>query len=74
MDRHAQTQFVRELTLNVLRTVEAKISSGAIPEEWDGHELRQYLADSFTAEATRVMRDDRKRRKAYQNAVIVNNL
>lgn len=52
----------------------AKIESGAIPADWDGHELRSILAEKFAAETTLIMRTNRKRKNKYKNEVIVNNI
>ena len=67
--------FVHNLTNSVTQELVAKIESGAIPDTWDGHELRQLLADKFVREASSLMREPRSRRmKDYRNTVIVNNL
>ena len=47
------------------------IKAGKTPADWDGHELRQLLADKF-AEATSKLVPHRIR--AYKNVVLVNNL
>lgn len=77
MDQPRQEEFVNELVENVRKDVVRQIMSGRIPSEWDGHELRQLLADRF-AQAARMsdaMKDKRgKRRREYDNTVIVNNL
>lgn len=64
-------KLVRDLTASVLKTVEGHIRSGRIPETWDGHELRAYLAEKF--EESKASMDGR-RLKDYKNDVIVNNL
>lgn len=73
MTPHQQRQFVRELINTVEREIADKIASGAIPEEWDGVELRQYLADKFAGCIIKgIMR--RARTRAYRNTVLINNL
>jgi len=77
MDQPRQEQFVNELVENIRRDVVRQIMTGRIPSEWDGHELRQLLADRFTQSASLSddMRNKRsKRRRDYENTVIVNNL
>ena len=71
MTRTEQTKFVAELTQSILEDVYSAIDSGELPEEWDGIELRQYLADKFTRS---VFKLDPKRRKAYNNTITVTNL
>ena len=36
-----------------------------MPEDWDGHELRELIADEFNRERTDCVRKDRKRKRAY---------
>jgi len=75
MNKQEQEQFVRELTGNVLAEVLAK--SVQWPDDWDGHELRQLLADAFAASScmSDAMKDKRAaRRRAYENTVLVENL
>src|SRR3990167_1436659 len=43
MTRSEQKKFVRELCFNVMHSILVK----KLPEEWDGHELRRYIADKF---------------------------
>ena len=67
--------FIRNLTQSVVDELVAKVESGAIPDNWDGHELRCLLADKFAHEVSSLMRESRSRRmKDYRNTVIVNNL
>ena len=39
-----------------------------MPEDWDGHELRELIADEFNRERTDCVRKDRKRERAYEAA------
>ena len=66
-----QVRFIRELTTAINRELLANIRSGRIPEEWDGIELRQLMADRY-ARAVFVL--SRSRKAAYNNTVLVNNL
>lgn len=72
MERASQRMFVRELAANVVAGVLKDIEDGKTPEEWDGVELRQLLADRFADAAFIKMPKDRRGR--YKNTVIVNNL
>jgi hypothetical protein len=67
MTPEQQQEFVIKLT----STVQATIRSKKIPPEWDGIELRQYIADQF---AQQVADMPRSRRKDYNNTVITENL
>jgi hypothetical protein len=44
----------------------------AMPNEWDGHELRLYLAQLFSDEVT--LTGNSKRRAEYRKALMMNNL
>lgn len=84
MTKKEKRAFMRELTRNILRDALAKVPN--MPEEWDGHELRRYLADKFLASAdmTQVAPSprwrkaawgtDRKRTAAYRNTIATTNL
>ena len=69
------TETQRRLFISALcETVQKDVLSKAsrMPEEWDGREPREFIADSF--EQCRMPIEDRKRRKAYRNEVVVRNL
>lgn len=76
MNKKQKAEFVRRITSDVRDELLRKIKSGDIPDDWDGHELRQLLSDKFAAEVfDRVMGDKRgKRRKEYERICAVNNL
>ena len=66
--------LIRSVKTNVLNTVPE------MPDNWDGIELRQYLADKF-ADASLLTRPIgptsqhlRRRKKNYKNDVLVRNL
>ena len=63
--------FVLDLTRSVSEQILSLIRENKVPEDWDGHELRELLADKFAAQTTAL---SRSRKKAYRNAVLVNNL
>ena len=73
MTKEEQMVFVAQLADNVVLEIAKHIDDGAIPEQWDGIELRQYMADKF-AECVIPGTMSPKRRREYKNTVIVNNL
>lgn len=38
-----------------------------LPPHWDGHQLREFIAEKFQWERTNKMRTDRKARRDYRN-------
>jgi hypothetical protein len=73
MNRKQQKTFVKALSKNIAKGICDWVDEGRIPETWDGHELRQLLADRHSESAERALRD-KKRRWKYHNTKIVNNL
>lgn len=78
MTNKQKRQFIRELTRAVTRDALAKVPD--MPEEWDGVELRRYLADKFE-DATIILARGRvrdtgntRRLRDYRNAVLERNL
>lgn len=71
MTRQEQIKFVSALSNLIARRVIDLVKNDKIPEDWDGVELRQYLSDMF-AGSTHAM--PTKRKRAYKNALLVNNL
>ena len=45
MTRNEQEQFVVDMLFAVAKDIVEKFDSGAIPEHWDGVQLRQYITD-----------------------------
>jgi hypothetical protein len=76
MEKHEQRRFVKGLINNIHSEIETKIAKGQIPESWDGHELRKYLADRFADAVIGSYMTDKKcrRYREYKNTVMVNNL
>jgi hypothetical protein len=70
MKKSEKKRFIKQLTGGIAEELISKIDR--MPEEWDGLELRQLLADKFASEATYDM--GRARRKEYNNTVLINNL
>ena len=62
-----QRTFVSDLTL----AVRTKILNADIPAEWDGFELRQYIADRF---AEQVADMGKQRRREYSKTILTRNL
>lgn len=71
MNREEKKKFVRDLLDSHQEDILAQIDSGNIPEEWDGIELRELIAEKADLDRCSV---SRSRRRAYKNTVIVNNL
>lgn len=80
MNHRERMKFVRGLIKNVQADIESRLVD--MPDNWDGHELRRYIADKFEAadmglccKKPRPYREaDKKRRSNYENEVIVRNL
>lgn len=66
-----QKRIVHELCFSVEGGIISAINAGAIPDDWDGFELRQLTAERF-ARCTGKM--SLKRKREYNNTVLVNNL
>ena len=73
MTRDEQAAFVRELSINITAKILSDIEDGKVPEDWDGHELRQLLAERFDNKHFWLMMSLRRRRE-YENIVSANNL
>lgn len=77
MTREQQKLFVEELCNNIRDDLLKKIDENEIPDNWDGHELRVFVADRFE-ESARISvfykdgkRDGRRKRAAaYRKAVL----
>jgi hypothetical protein len=67
MNAREKRRFVNELIGSVRTTILKRVA--AMPEEWDGHELRRYIADQFLIQTTPL---DRRREHAYRNTIAVN--
>jgi len=74
MNQAEKIRFVDSLIANVARDIVANVPR--MPEDWDGHELRRYIADKFEESAMTIGKDKQYRRRflAYRNEVIVRNL
>lgn len=75
MTKEEKIIFITKITGSICSELCAKVRDGRIPEEWDGHELRELLAEKFAAEKGQVLVNKRSARyKAYRAAVLTNNL
>jgi len=75
MTKEEKKVFVSGLMASVTVSIFDKIDSGDIPEEWDGIELRWYLAEKLgqqTVSPTNFYTKGRKR--DYDNAVLVSGV
>jgi hypothetical protein len=70
MELTDKRRFIEELIGNVQRDVLSKVDR--VPEDWDGIELRQWIADHFTSAV--YSPSSPARMKAYRNEVLVRNL
>lgn len=71
MKRNDQRRIVREMLKELRRTMEASLPF--VPEDWDGRELRQLLADAAAEFVIKGTMDPRRTRE-YRNACMVDNL
>lgn len=77
MNRKEQRKFVRDLSSTLTEFVDLAIRSQEIPEEWDGHELRAYMAELFNRAAdVSVIRTASRNQRArdYRNTLATKNL
>lgn len=68
-----QTQFVETLIESVRREVTRNILQGRIPADWDGIELRKYIADKFNDCVCNDLIKG-KRLREYRNIIAISNL
>lgn len=77
MDQYEQRRFIRDMTAAIQNECLNEISIGRVPKNWDGHELRCWLADKFerSAKGTCIRKNPRIRRSQnYKNTLAVNNI
>jgi hypothetical protein len=70
MNAREKARFIRELSKAL--TAEMLAAIPKMPEEWDGHELRQYMADK-SAGVVFSGTMPRKRLREYRNTRLVEN-
>jgi len=72
MNKKDKVRFIKDLCNSVKNELISKIDK--IPENWDGYELRELIAQKFRSESY-LMNDKRsKRYRDFENDVIVQNL
>lgn len=66
--------FIHDLVNSIHASLQEDVAT--VPEEWDGHELRQWIADRFSSRATlgSLMKRGTKRRIDYENEILIRNL
>lgn len=77
MTRTQQKAFIRDLSRSITREITTQISTGKIPPNWDGHELRVLLSErhAMSASMSVIAKNGRtSRARNYRNTVLVNNL
>lgn len=72
LNKQEKEQFIKDLMGHVQKSMLNKLDK--VPEDWDGIELRQWIADTFDWERTGSFVIDKKRLKNYRNEIIVKNL
>jgi hypothetical protein len=72
LTKEEKEQLLKDFIGNVQKSLLEKMDR--VPEEWDGHELREWIGETFYSERTQAMARDRARLKSYKNDVLVNNL
>jgi len=72
MNSEDKRRFVRELIENVTADILAKVNK--MPDDWDGIELRQFIADRFADASFTWSEQTRKRHAGHRNECLVRNL
>lgn len=73
MKPKVQIALARDLSKTVADQFAAAVAVGAVPEEWDGHEIRVWLAEKHAESASMSMVSSEprsKRARAYRNHVL----
>ena len=73
MDKQTQINFVIDLAANITRDMVKNIEAGKTPEDWDGIELRWWMAECF-GRCVLGGTSTKSRKRDYDNTVLVNNL
>jgi len=64
--RAGKRAFIRSLCGSIEVAVLAAVPQ--MPADWDGHELRELIAEVFNSERTRLMKESRGRMRNYRSA------
>ena len=66
MTRDEKIKFIRGLSAKVIDSVVAQVDQ--MPDDWDGTELRTFLAESFERETVMTRRGHARRFREYRKA------
>lgn len=69
MTKDEQKQIVNSILNHTEEYIYGAINSGKIPESWDGIELREYISSQISWRGM-----DKKRKKEYDNTILINGL
>jgi hypothetical protein len=72
LTRQEKEQFIKDLMGDVQKSMLEKLDR--VPEEWDGFELREWIANAFDWERMNRYPNINKRIKAFLHEVTVRNL
>lgn len=72
MNLQEKNQFVHNILDDLKTEILKRVDK--FPEDWDGHEIRQFIADYYTQNYIFGTALSGKRRREYKNTIIVNNL
>ena len=73
MNKLQKISFVRSLSSHMTESIVLAIKEDKIPENWDGVELRQLMADTFSCAVFKGVMS-KKRKAEYNNHCLINNL
>lgn len=74
MEKSEQIRIINEFCDSVRDSTIQAIKSGKVPDYWDGHEIREYIAYLTRCERTQLMRRERSRMRRFMNDLRVRNL
>ena len=67
MTKHEQTVFIDDLIASIRNEVMQRVPY--FPDNWDGHQLREYVADVAGRSRSTLMIEDRRMKREYRNDV-----
>jgi hypothetical protein len=68
-----QSKFVTDILKSIQDTILSKIAENKIPQNWNGVQLRQYIADKVNEQVLYISME-RKEKKIYDNDCLINGL
>ncbi len=71
LSKSEKREFIRDLLNRVKASLLAKVNS--MPEDWNGGEIRQLIAD-FVADEVNYIPMTRQRKRSYKNERLTRNL